>query len=142
MTTIACDGMTVAADGRITSSGEVAHCSAQKMWVYSDCIICGTGTMSIIPVAAKWVRYGADPNEAPPAMEHGWTVWRVSKSGILEYSNTDPYPISYDFPHAMGTGSAYARTAMRLGKTAKEAVEIAAEFDIYTGGAITAYDIP
>lgn len=37
---------------------------------------------------------------------------------------------------AVGSGSKYARTAMYLGKNPKQAVEIAADLDIYTGGKI------
>lgn len=35
---------------------------------------------------------------------------------------------------AIGSGSPYARTAMHLGKGAKQAVEIATELDLFTGG--------
>jgi len=37
---------------------------------------------------------------------------------------------------AIGSGSPYANTAMHLGKTAKQAVEIATELDMYSGGAV------
>lgn len=43
--------------------------------------------------------------------------------------------------HAIGSGRDFALAAMRLGKSAREAVEIAAEFDIYTGGNIDVVDI-
>lgn len=35
---------------------------------------------------------------------------------------------------AIGSGSPYARTAMHLGKSAKQAVEIATQLDLFTGG--------
>lgn len=35
---------------------------------------------------------------------------------------------------AIGSGSPYARTAMHLSKSAKQAVEIATELDLFTGG--------
>lgn len=35
---------------------------------------------------------------------------------------------------AIGSGSAFATTAMHLGKTSKQAVEVATELDLYTGG--------
>ena len=39
-----------------------------------------------------------------------------------------------DVPFAIGSGCEYAIAAMRLGKTAKEAVNLAKKCDIYTGG--------
>lgn len=35
---------------------------------------------------------------------------------------------------SIGSGSDFANTAMHLGKTAKQAVEVATELDLYTGG--------
>ena len=37
---------------------------------------------------------------------------------------------------AIGSGSPYARTAMHLGKGPKQAVEVAAELDLFTGGRV------
>lgn len=37
---------------------------------------------------------------------------------------------------AIGSGSPYARAAMHLGKSAKQAVEIATELDLFTGGIV------
>lgn len=37
---------------------------------------------------------------------------------------------------AIGSGSPYANTAMHLGRTAKQAVEIATELDLYSGGEV------
>ena len=39
--------------------------------------------------------------------------------------------------HAVGSGRDFAIAAMHLGKTAREAVELACLYDIYTGGPIT-----
>lgn len=51
------------------------------------------------------------------------------------------YTVGWDFAvvpvdgyGAIGSGSDFAITAMHLGKTAKQAVEIATELDLYTGG--------
>lgn len=37
---------------------------------------------------------------------------------------------------AIGSGSPYANTAMHLGKSPKQAVEVATELDMYTGGTV------
>jgi hypothetical protein len=142
VTTIATDGKDIAADGLIVSGGVVSSSSADKLVRDGDYILAGCGTMSLIPVAIKWVMSGADPDEAPAGGEHGWIVWRVSRKGIEEFSSTEPHPIKYDFPHALGSGSEYARTAMRLGCSPAEAVGIAAEFDTCTGGNIISIPLP
>lgn len=43
-------------------------------------------------------------------------------------------PYVVDYPYALGSGSEYAMGAMYAGKNAKEAVDIACELDIYSGG--------
>ena len=47
-----------------------------------------------------------------------------------------PFPITSAF-HAAGSGRDFAMAAMHMGKTAREAVELACLYDIYTGGPIT-----
>jgi ATP-dependent protease HslVU (ClpYQ) peptidase subunit len=42
-------------------------------------------------------------------------------------------------PFAIGTGRTAALGAMKAGATARQAVEIAAQIDVYTGGKITSY---
>lgn len=43
--------------------------------------------------------------------------------------------------HAIGSGRDFALAAMRLGKSPREAVELSAEFDVYTGGEIEVVEI-
>ena len=42
-------------------------------------------------------------------------------------------------PYAIGSGSSYAYTELRNGKTAREAVKTAAKIDLYTGGNLTEF---
>jgi len=142
MTTVATDGITIASDGLVVSSGEVICRDSVKVECTELAAYCGAGTLSMLPVAILWVKRGAHVEHAPPGGEHGWTVWKVTRDGIEEYSSTEPNPIWYNHPHALGSGSSYARVAMRLGRTPKEAVEIASEFDIYTGGNIVELHLP
>lgn len=57
---------------------------------------------------------------------------------ILRYSNMI---LSFDTVYAIGSGRQFAYGAMDHGSSAKEAVEIAAQRDPYTGGKITEIDL-
>jgi hypothetical protein len=60
----------------------------------------------------------------------------LRRDGIWVYESTlIPARIKNDF-YAIGTGSGYAIAALHLGKSPKEAVEIAALYDPLTGGPI------
>ena len=43
--------------------------------------------------------------------------------------------------HAIGSGEPYAIAALELGKSPKEAVEIASKYDLYTGGEVKTIEI-
>lgn len=65
-----------------------------------------------------------------------WGVALVALGGKI-------YSIGHDFSvspvedyAALGSGGSFAMTALHLGKTAKQAVEIASQLDIFTGGTI------
>jgi hypothetical protein len=63
-------------------------------------------------------------------------VLQLQSSGLYIYeASLKPYPIKDKF-YAIGSGAAYALAAMALGKSPREAVEIAARFDPGTGGEI------
>jgi ATP-dependent protease HslVU (ClpYQ) peptidase subunit len=63
-------------------------------------------------------------------------VLELRADGIYVYESTiHPVKVRGDF-FSIGTGSAYALAAMYLGKSPKEAIEIASLFDPVTGGPI------
>ena len=66
-------------------------------------------------------------------VDHDAAVWVVSY--------LCPYPCRDNPPCAWGTGADYATGAMLAGKTAMEAVAIAAQRDIYTGGGVQFIDL-
>lgn len=57
----------------------------------------------------------------------GWII-EINKWGILKFPTQD---------YAIGSGTDYARGAMMAGASAEEAVRIASNLCIYTGGKIT-----
>ncbi len=143
MTTIAYDGVILSGDGRITTESAIITDTAVKVYsisrlgaTYAEDRLIAVGVagtlahfdttvamivsgdykddqdVSSIIVGVKWV-YELEPES------DRWC--RYTKSTQL----------------AVGSGAPYALSAMRLGKTAKEAVKHAMTCDCYSGGKIT-----
>lgn len=145
MTTIATDGATIAADGLVQSNGIVATRSFRKI-VVEDCVIYAlAGTMCMLRPLIEWVKAGADPERAPKTAESDWgcllVIDGLGKEGARCYFSKAPYPDSVDFPFAIGSGREIALGAMKAGKTPRQALDIAADCDIYSGGEIQVVDI-
>ena len=137
MTVIAWDGETLAADQR-ASLGSFYR-TTQKIFVVRDCLVGYAGDSDYAEALLEWYRTGADP-EKYPNMDNkdAWRSLLVIEPSkkILKYERT-PYPVR--FPHqqfAIGSGRDFAMMAMRLGKTAAEAVELTAEFDSGCGNGV------
>jgi hypothetical protein len=85
-----------------------------------------------------WIKEGRDPAKYPPnPTDDNCFMLVIEQDGrILRYEDT-PWPqiIQSKF-YAIGSGSDCCRTAMHLGKTAAEAVEIASLFDIGCGNGV------
>ena len=63
-------------------------------------------------------------------------ILELRADGIYVYESTiHPVKVRGDF-FSVGTGSAYALAAMHLGKSPREAIEIASIFDPVTGGPV------
>jgi hypothetical protein len=74
-------------------------------------------------------------------LSEGFAGLVVSAKGCERMENAlIPIPIKEGF-HAVGSGRDFALSAMRLGRTAREAIELACEFDVFTGGPITVLDL-
>jgi 20S proteasome alpha/beta subunit len=51
------------------------------------------------------------------------------------------WEIELNSNRAIGSGSAFAFTALHLGKTAKESISAACELDVYSGGDVKVFDV-
>lgn len=139
MSVIAWDGTTLAADRRATrSSGRIGLTT--KIWKCGNCLIGGAGNPDFIQ---EWIYWWHDQGAAPekfPANCRGvdypeMLVIRQDLS-ITSYERT-PFPITWHQKQfAIGSGAHYAITAMHLGRTAREAVEIACLFDSGCGNGV------
>jgi ATP-dependent protease HslVU (ClpYQ) peptidase subunit len=137
MTTIAARFSTleIAADSQV--SGEDIKYNVEKL---------RRGVKSIYGGAGDWDKLLA----AFQALEEGKTeldddcdveLIELRHDGIWVYESTlIPAKIKNDF-YAIGTGAAYAIAAMHLGKSPKEAVELASLYDPGTGGPIDCWTL-
>jgi hypothetical protein len=132
VTTIAWDGKTLAADTLATSDGLRRKCS--KLVVTPLHFYGGTGLEGDMVTVGHWVKGGA-PLQRPTVEEdgiHGILVDRkTGRAFMLMGKNLAACPI-HDATAACGSGRDFALAAMHLGKTAVEAVEVSAKFDVWT----------
>lgn len=145
LTTIAYKNNIIAYDSRLTRGDLILSDNHDKMIVRGNIHFWGTGNTTDIdklidayfspgniqpPVEANVLvldngelyQLGFDPDSNPPEF------WKSK----LDMNNCD----------AFGTGQLYAFTAMDMGASAKEAVEMAAKRDIFTGGEVRTFWIP
>lgn len=131
MTTIAWDGMTLAADTRgvvgeslIIESHKVSRLADGRL--YAAC-----GRMADLLLVRDWLTAGGEK----PAVDDTFAALLIETSGQafrLE-EKLIPVPLWEPF-HACGSGRDFALAAMALGQTAAAAVLLAMRFDIWTGG--------
>lgn len=154
MTTIAWDGTTLAADTLLMSSGLRTY--TNKLFVLPGCIYGGCGSSEDIADIREWLAGGGS---RPTLSEGGgWGLvvsWRYPaqngvfgpRPGVFHVSGKRPTltpvmpAVDAAIGMADGSGRDYAITAMHMGKSAVQAVELASRFDIGTGGAIDSYKI-
>lgn len=136
MTTIAYRNGILAADTQADGNGWTFETPKIKR-LADGRLLAAAGTVALIQEMYAWVEVGADPEKFPAAQrtEKDWeAVLVVQPDGKLLRYERSPYPVEIRAPYyAAGSGRDYALMAMRLGKSAPEAVQLASEFDVHTG---------
>jgi ATP-dependent protease HslVU (ClpYQ) peptidase subunit len=138
VTTIACDGKTMASDGLVTENDAVCMTDYPKVRRLSDGRIAGfCGNSYNWDDFAAWLENGGDV----PKVEDGFGCIVLKPDGeIVSYDK-----LGRSFPEiapvANGSGARFALAWMDAGHTAEEAVAYACTRDIYSGGVITAFDV-
>lgn len=158
MTTIACDGKTLASDSQCTSS-YIEQGQYQKVYDAGHGYYAITGTpydFDVMIEAAEQhissVTYNADMQPNPPApysfgeyeissellfMPKGgdhWFSFISDSNGMLRVSHMQ-------YPAAAGSGSSFAMGAMVAGADADTAVEAAILLDPNSGGKVVSYSL-
>lgn len=128
----------MAGDGQAEAQGTILATNRCKVVRLGDGSLFGSAGRSIDGSAvAKWLIEGGKR----PEVEVGWCALRVHPDGQVEYFTHDLEPALIDVPAAIGSGMDLALGAMLAGATPKQAVEIAAERDMATGGLIATLSI-
>lgn len=141
MTTIACDGKSMAGDGRCCDHTETLVDDAKaKVFRLSDGRIAGgSGSSFDVDLWISWLareKIGDCPIEserfAGMILQPDGTVLWVDHKGREALT---PVPV------AIGSGQNYAYGAMEAGAPPEEAVRIACKRDPFSGGQITAFHL-
>jgi len=154
MTTIAWDGNILAADSRETSTGMgITTDKAMKLLMVDPAkhsydgvgavAFACAGTAGGCRILKALLEEGLTALTPVPD-KVDFTAILVTEDGKGHWLYTDEdyafvlgEPILTD---SVGSGSAYARAAMKMGKDAKAAVEFAMQFDPNTGGEVQLFD--
>lgn len=120
----------MAADSQATM-GNVVY-SARKIFRVGDALVGCTGYADAFATFLEWYE-GERSLREYPNFEQGFGIIVLDRDGIHVYEQRGGPIECLDEFFADGSGVAVAMTAMRLGKTPKEAVELACEMDAHTG---------
>lgn len=110
----------------------------RKLFDCGDYVYGGTGDLADTVIIAQWLRDGAVWEDRPELddVENGCCGIVVRKADACLFILNGNRPVLCEMPPqrtAVGSGSTYAVAAMVCGRTAIEAVEVAAQFDDATG---------
>jgi hypothetical protein len=135
MTVIAYDGLFVAADRLITNEGGMKGIT-RKLDVWEDWVLATSGAADHGDALIVWFKDGKKPDAYPRHHDNdkGSYLYAFKLGHPVLCFQTWPTPIIFPMDmFAAGTGNDIARTAMHLGRDAREACKIACELNIYCG---------
>lgn len=134
MTTIACDGSMIAADGLVTGDGLIHDRTCQKVFRLRDGRVVGfTGSAFAMGDALDYLNGDRDSFKA----SEGFEAMILSADGTVQCMDGEARLYRQSTPCVVGSGAPIALGAMAAGKDAFEAVEIAAMLDTNSGGICT-----
>lgn len=143
MTTIAWDGHSLAADKQSTSYGMPR--TVTKIHRIKGELFAMSGGGIHCQALIAWFKGERKASDWPkqPDDEDCGNIVQVTKNGIFIWSGSagpTPEPLEDKFM-AFGSGRDFAMAAMHLGKSAREAIEIASLYDINTGMGIDVLEL-
>lgn len=141
MTCIAWDGVTLASDKRSSMGGMIS--TTTKLYRLPGCIVGVAGDYGLAQEMVQWIAAGCDAAKFPASQKdkedwcHVLVISMRKNKVVAELFERSPYPLIFDQDHiAIGSGREFARAAMYLGKTAREAVEVACALSTGCGNGI------
>jgi ATP-dependent protease HslVU (ClpYQ) peptidase subunit len=136
-TTIAYDGLSIAADSQATA-GTRKH-ATQKLIRCGNAFVACAGACDQGELFKAWYQSGADPDKYPKKLDDFVGIVVTQLGAFIYWDKPVAVPISA--PYAIGSGAKAAEGAMRAGASAHKAVEIASLIDLYTGGQIDCHSV-
>ena len=130
MTTIAVSEFEIAWDSQVTKGNVKASVAVDKVVVVDNKIYACCGDADCCEALPKWHAAGAKTKKIP---EGDWEMLVISERGIKHYTDSMPTGMTSPVPTAIGSGGDFALTALRMGKSAAEAVSVAIGMDIFSG---------
>lgn len=133
MTTICTDGETMAADTLITGRG-LKHGTFSKLTRANDGSIIGlVGSPFDLDSFVEW--FNGDRKE-PWSADEDVEILVLSPSGVIQCFNYLGRSFVCTAPQAIGSGAAVAYGALAVGVSPRQAIEVATQHDMATGGAV------
>jgi hypothetical protein len=153
MTTVAWDGKILASDTQASTGDVVCSHSEQKIYtpptsgweIYGDKVFaigcsgdCGA-EMELQELLTNGLSYSSE--FLPTFNFSSIAVIGPGRAYVISKDKGDTRAnISLQVePYAIGSGSLIARTAMKCGKDAREAVQVAIDMDCYSGGSVDTF---
>lgn len=151
MTTIAYKDGIMCSDGRMSLGDMIIKDDTEKVFWVNNHLVGVCGRARAINTFVTWLQKMTDyhivnqevgelVDLVPPALEddEGYSALVVTPSRqVLMYEGNTPIDMGSDVPMSVGSGSCFALAAMKAGNSAEEAVKVACELDVYSGGEIT-----
>lgn len=139
MTCIAFDGKTLAGD-RLASRGSNTASRVTKIFQRGGRAYAISGTYAYSAAIMAWHIAGADPEKFPKPFDEDDTdacVLVIEPGRPLKVYQSSPAAVMLeDACYAMGSGADFAYGAMAMGADAKTAVEVACNYDAFSGGGV------
>lgn len=130
MTTVAYDGITLAADSRGIDDGVIMGDREIKLHKVGSSLVGMAGECCAMPAFIEFLETGVWVKEA-----EGCSAIVVSGVSAKLYEG-NKYPLKIHAPYAIGSGAIAALAAMYAGVDAVKAVKIASRLDPGTGGRV------
>lgn len=128
MTTVACDGKSMASDTLVDDGGTRARCT--KIYKVNGDLIGFAGALGSGLAFIDWYK---TRTESPPTLSDT-NIIILKASGKIELWDESEYPMTFSNKfYAIGSGADAALAAMHCGKSPTEAVKIACKVDMSTG---------
>ncbi len=143
MTVIAWDGKTLAADKQSTAAGYAY--AVTKIHRVPSGIVAFSGNSTHAAALLNWFKGDMDPKCYPTeaTYDDGAGSVLVTNAGeLFLYDSKIAFPEKIESKYfARGSGRDYALAALYLGKSAREAVQVACALDVYCGMGIDTLEL-